>query len=118
MGDGTFCKVGGTNARQKNDRKCLRFELATVTSHALKYDVITYTPYKGLKYIILDKITPLWKRSGEPPEIQIGCYRGDPGQQRHSGSSYDYSDWIKPSDACVTEISNIQSDMNYISKNT
>jgi len=29
------------------------------------------------------------KRIGEPPEIQIGCYRGDPGHQRHSGSSYD-----------------------------
>jgi len=33
----------------------------------------------GLNYIILDKTTPLWKRIGEPPEIQIGCYRGDPG---------------------------------------
>jgi len=32
---------------------------------------------------------PLWKCIGEPPEIQIGSYRGDPGQQRHSGSSYD-----------------------------
>jgi len=29
------------------------------------------------------------KRIGEPPEIQIGCYRGDPGLQRHSGSLYD-----------------------------
>jgi len=29
---------------------------------------------------------PLRKRISEPPEIQIGCYRGDPGQQRHSGS--------------------------------
>jgi len=35
------------------------------------------------------QLTPLWKRISEPPEIQIGCYRGDPGQQRHSGSSYD-----------------------------
>jgi len=48
-----------------------------VTSQALKYDVITYTPYEGLNYSILDKVTPLWKRIGEPPEIQIGCYRGD-----------------------------------------
>ena len=23
------------------------------------------------------KITPLWKRISEPPEIQTGCYRGD-----------------------------------------
>ena len=64
------------------------FELATATSQALKYDVITYTPYEGLKYTILDKTTPLWKSIGEPPEIQLGCYRGDPGHQRHSGSSY------------------------------
>jgi len=27
-----------------------------VTSQALKYDVITYTPYEGLNYTILDKI--------------------------------------------------------------
>ena len=45
--------------------------MATVTSQALKYDVITYTPYEGLNYTILDKITPLWKHIGEPPEIQI-----------------------------------------------
>jgi len=29
-----------------------------VTSQALKYDVITYTPYEGLNYTILDKTTP------------------------------------------------------------
>jgi len=60
-----------------------------VTSQALKYDVIAYTPYEGLNYTVLEKITPLWKRIGEPPEIQIGCYRGDPGHQRHSDSSND-----------------------------
>jgi len=32
-----------------------------------------------LNSTILDKNTPLLKRIGEPPEIQIGCYRGDPG---------------------------------------
>ena len=48
------------------------FKLATVTSRVLKYDVIIYTPYEGLIYTILDKITPLWKRISEPPEIQIG----------------------------------------------
>jgi len=88
MGGGTFSKWGhkGTS---KTYRKFLWFELATVTSQALKYDIITYTPYEGLNYTILDKITPLCQRIGEPPEIQIGCYRGDPGQQRHSGSSHD-----------------------------
>jgi len=63
----------------------LWFELATVRSQALEYDVITYTPYEGLNCTILDKTTPLWKRIGEPPEIQIGCHRGGPGYQRHSG---------------------------------
>jgi len=51
--------VGGTSARQKNYRQFLWFESATVTSQALKYDVITYTPYEGLNYTILNKITPL-----------------------------------------------------------
>jgi len=63
----------------------LWFESATVTSQALKYDVITSTPHEGLNDTILDKATPLCKRIGEPPEIQIGCYSGDPGYQRHSG---------------------------------
>jgi len=80
-----FFQSGGTSARQKYS-KFLRFEVVAVTSQALKCDVITYTPYEGLNYNILDKITPLWKRIGEPPEIQIGCYRADPGHQRHSGA--------------------------------
>ena len=46
------------------------------------------TRYEGQNYTILDKITPLLKRVGELFEIQIRCCRGDPGQQRHSGSSY------------------------------
>jgi len=58
-GGGTFFKVGGTSARQKSYRKLLWFELATVTSQALKYDVITYAPHEGLNYAILDKITPV-----------------------------------------------------------
>jgi len=59
MGGGTFFKVGGTIARQKNYIKLLWFELATVTSQALKHDVITYTLYEGLNSTTLDKITPL-----------------------------------------------------------
>jgi len=31
--------------------------LASVTSQALQYDGITCTPYEGLNYIILSKIT-------------------------------------------------------------
>jgi len=34
----------------------LWFELATVTSQALKYEVITHIPYEGLNYTILDKL--------------------------------------------------------------
>jgi len=33
--------------------------MATVTSQALKYDVIIYAPYEGLHYTIVDKVTPL-----------------------------------------------------------
>jgi len=54
MGGGIFFKVGGTSARQKNYKKCLWLELAIVTSQALEYDVLTYTPYDGLNYTILD----------------------------------------------------------------
>ena len=88
MGGGTFSKVGGTSARHENYIKCMWFESAIVTSQALKYDVIIYTPYEGLNSTKTDKITLLSKRIGEPPEIQIGCYRDEPGQQRHSSSSY------------------------------
>jgi len=40
-------------------KQILWFELSTLTSQALKYDVITYTPYEGLNYPNLDKTTPL-----------------------------------------------------------
>jgi len=71
---------GGAQVHVKNKLlQILWFELATVTSQALEYDVITYTPYEGLNYTILDKITPLRKRIGESPENKIGCYRDDPG---------------------------------------
>jgi len=35
------------------------------------------SPYEGQNYTISDKVSPLWKRICEPPEIQIGCYWGD-----------------------------------------
>ena len=35
------------------------------------------TPHESQNYTISDKITPLWKRICELPEIQIGCYWGD-----------------------------------------
>jgi len=59
MDGGTFIKVGGTSARQNKYRNFWWFELATVTSQALKYDVFACKPYEGLNYTILDKITPL-----------------------------------------------------------
>ena len=70
---------GGHKCKSKKYIKFLWFELATVRSQALKYDVIAYALYEGLNSTIFGKITPLWKRIGEPPEIQIGCYSGEPG---------------------------------------
>jgi len=49
----------GAQVQVKKLVAILWFEWATVTSQSLKYDVITYTPYEGLKYTILDKTTPL-----------------------------------------------------------
>jgi len=42
MGGGTFFKVGGANPSQKNCRQILWFELATLTSQVLEYDVIIF----------------------------------------------------------------------------
>ena len=51
------------------------------------------------------QLTPLWKRIGEPPEIQIGCYGGTQVNSVTRAHRTIYSDWIKPFDACVTGIS-------------
>jgi len=84
MGGGTFFKVGGgTSARQKT----LGNFCGLNWQWRHKYWNIAYTPREGLKYTILDKIITK-KRMGKT-EIQIGWYRGDPRQQRHSGSSCD-----------------------------
>jgi len=50
MGGGTFFKVGGHKRTSKNYRQFLWCELATVTSQALEYHAITYTPYEGQNY--------------------------------------------------------------------
>jgi len=42
MGGETFFKVGATSASQKTVDNFLRFELATLTSQALEYDVIDF----------------------------------------------------------------------------
>jgi len=39
MGDGTFFKVGDKSANPNKHRKFLWFEMANLTSQALKYDV-------------------------------------------------------------------------------
>ena len=82
----------GKGARQKDWRIAKGFNWQ-LWRH--KHWNMTYTPYEGINYTILDKITSLWKRIGEPPETQIGCYRGNPGHQRHSQSIY--SDWLNKS---------------------
>jgi len=50
-----FSKWGGHKCTTKNYRKFLWFELATMTSQALKHDVFTYTQYESLNYTILEK---------------------------------------------------------------
>jgi len=52
MGGGTIFKVGEHKCMSKKYITFLWFELATVASQALKYDVITYTPYEGVNYTI------------------------------------------------------------------
>jgi len=54
----TFSKRGA-QVHVKKYRKNLWIELATVTSQALKYDVITYAQYEGLNYTVLNEIKPL-----------------------------------------------------------
>jgi len=85
-----FSKWGGTSARQKNYIKFLWFVLATVRSQALKYDVLHYLysiwrsklHYFRQNYAIMK--TYQWTTWNSN---RLGCYRGDPSQQRHSGSS-------------------------------
>jgi len=50
---------GGHKCKTKKHRKFLWFELATMTSQALKYDVIAYSLCEGLNSTIFDKITTL-----------------------------------------------------------
>jgi len=86
---------GGTSARQKIYRKCLWFELATVTSQPLEYDVISCTSYEGLNCAILDKITPLWKRIKNHLKLKkavTGATQVNSVTRAHTI----YSDWIKP----------------------
>ena len=54
-----FSKCGAHVHVEKKLLQILWFELVTMTSQGLKYDVITYTPYEGLNHTILHKTTPL-----------------------------------------------------------
>jgi len=42
MGGGTYFKVGGGTSARSKTKKILWFELATVTSQALKFDAINF----------------------------------------------------------------------------
>jgi len=44
-GGGTFFRSGGPSARQNTDGKFLLFELVTMTSQALKYDVMNFSQH-------------------------------------------------------------------------
>ena len=59
MGGGTFFTVGGYKCTSKNYRTFLWFELASVTSQASKYDVITYALYEGLNYYFRQNYTTM-----------------------------------------------------------
>ena len=91
MGGVTFFKVGGGH-------KCTSKNLQTICVVWIgNCDVTSIEIWRHYlctiwrsNYTILGKITPLWKRIGGTPEIRIGCYKGDTGQQRHSSSSYDF----------------------------
>jgi len=68
----------------------------------------TYTPYEGLKsklHYFRQNYTTI-KRIGEPPEIQIDWYRCDSMSSASLALIIRFilTDWIKPFDACVTEI--------------
>ena len=78
-----FLKWGGHKCTSKNCRKFLWFELA-VTSQVLKYCL--YTTWRSKIHYFRQNYYE--KRMGKT-EIQIGWYRGDPRQQRHSSSSCD-----------------------------
>jgi len=84
MSGGTFFEVGGTSVRWK--KIIANFVVwignCDVTSVEIWRHYI-HIIWKS-NYTILDKTTPPWKLVGEPSEIQIRCYRGDPGHQRHS----------------------------------
>jgi len=83
MGGGTFFKVGGgTSARWKEIIANFVVWIGNcgVTSIEIWRHYIYTIWTTKLRYFT----TPQRKRTGEPLEIQIGCYRGDPGQ-RHFG---------------------------------
>jgi len=77
MAGGTFCEVGGGEVHVKITIQNFVAWFDYCDVQALEYDAFTCIPYEGLNCTIVDKITPLWKRIGELPGIQIGCYRGD-----------------------------------------
>ena len=96
-----FSKWGGTSAHQKNCKKFFVVWISNcdVTSIEVWRHYIC-TPFEGLNYTNLDKITQLWKRISEPHETKIGCYRGHPGNQCHSVSSYDLF-WLNKTVRCL-----------------
>ena len=100
IGGGTFFKVRGHKCTLKNYRKCLWLELATVTSQALNDYVITCTPYEGLNYTTMK--TYRWTTWNSNRLLQ---------RRPNSSASlwlimrFILTNWIKPFDAWVTEIS-------------
>jgi len=70
MDGGTFFKVGGHKRTSKKLYKILAVWISNcdVTSIDVWRHYI-YTPFEGLNYTTLDKITQIWKSMVEPREI-------------------------------------------------
>jgi len=98
-----FSKWGGTSARQKYIN-FLWFELAIVTSHALKRDVITCTPYERSKLHYLRQNYTTMKTYRWNTWNSIRLLRGRPRSTTllepmilfydHSSSSSHYLYWL------------------------
>ena len=76
-----------------------------MTPPALKYNVITYTPYEGLNYIILDKINHCENVSVDHLKFKYDVTGANQVNSVTRAHNTIYCDWIKPFDACVTRIS-------------
>jgi len=106
MGGGTFFKVGGDKCKSKKHRQFLWFELATVTLEASKYDVINCTICRSKLYCFKQKSRHnenvyRWTTWNSNRQWWRSLQVSSVTRAHHTI----YTDWIKPFDTRVTEIS-------------